>query len=193
MIRAWLKNPWEAAAVVSLALAGIWFPAALAGAGVLFAVLEIIAGLKKENGPRWWPSFWPRADRTVTVLYDGHCVLCLKSKEKLEHWRTAPRMSFLALQSPDARRLVPEMDEKHYQGSMHVVEEGKIYSAHEGWYRLMTLAPLPLGLLAALTPVFVARPMYAWVARNRFRWFGKVCEGGTCPVHSGGKDSGGTR
>ena len=183
MIRAWLRNPVETAAVAALAVAGLRYPAALAAAGVLFASLEIAAGVRKLEGPRWWPSLWPRTDRTLTVLYDGTCVLCSRSKAKLETWRTAGSIRFLTLQSPEARALVPGMDEKAYLGAMHVVEDGRIYSAHEGWYRIMRMAPLPLALMAALTPTFVARPIYAWIARNRYRWFGKVCEGGTCQVH----------
>jgi predicted DCC family thiol-disulfide oxidoreductase YuxK len=75
------------------------------------------------------------------------------------------------------------MDEKAYMGAMHVVEEGKIFSAHEGWFRIMRFAPLPLALAASLLPAGLAKPLYAWVARNRYRWFGRVCEGGTCGVH----------
>lgn len=184
MIRAWLRNPWETALVAVVAVAGIASPYALAAAALLFAAFEIAAGLRKLDGPRWWPSLWPRTDASLTVLYDGTCVLCSRSKAKLETWRTAPSIRFLALQSPEARALLPDMDEKRYMGAMHVVEDGKVYSAHEGWYRIMTRAPLPLALLAWLTPAFIARPFYAWVARNRYRWFGRVCEGGTCQVHS---------
>jgi predicted DCC family thiol-disulfide oxidoreductase YuxK len=183
VIRAWLRNPWETVAVAALAVTGVFFPAAVAAAAVLFSALEITAGLRKAEGPRWWPSLWPCDAAPVTVLYDGHCVLCTRSKAKLERWRTAPAMRFLPLESPEARALVPGMEEQRYQGAMHVVEEGKIYSAHEGWFRLMKLAPLPLGLLAGMMPAFLARPLYAWVARNRYRWFGKLCEAGTCRVH----------
>ncbi|HVR86107.1 MAG TPA: DCC1-like thiol-disulfide oxidoreductase family protein [Planctomycetota bacterium] len=183
MIRAWLRNPWETVAVATLAAAGVFSPYALAAAALLFAALEIAAGLRNLEGPRWWPSLWPRGGATVTVLYDSHCVLCSRSKEKLERWRTAPLMRFLPLESPEARALVPDMEEKRYQGAMHVIEEGRITSGHEGWYRLMKLAPLPLALLARMTPTFVARPLYAAVARNRYRWFGKLCEGSTCQVH----------
>jgi predicted DCC family thiol-disulfide oxidoreductase YuxK len=124
-----------------------------------------------------------RGHTALTVLYDATCVLCCRSKARLESWRTAGSIRFLALQSPDARALVPDLDEKTYMGAMHVVENGRIYSAHEGWFRIMRLAPLPLALLAALTPTVLARPIYAWIGRNRYRWFGKVCEGGTCQVH----------
>jgi predicted DCC family thiol-disulfide oxidoreductase YuxK len=182
-IRAWLRNPWETAAVAALAAAGAFSPYALASAAVLFAVLEIAAGLRKAEGPRWWPSLWPRAAGAITILYDATCVLCTRSKQKLEKWRTSESMRFLALQSPEARALLPGMDEKSYMGAMHVVEEGKVYSAHEGWFRIMRLSPLPLALGAALIPTWLARPFYAWIARNRFRWFGKVCEGGSCQIH----------
>lgn len=182
-LRAWLRNPWETAAVAALAAAGVFSPAALASAGVLFAVLEIAAGIRKAEGPRWWPSLWPRAAGTITLLYDGTCVLCMRSKERLEKWRTAGSMRFLALQAPEARALLPSMDEKTYMGAMHVVEDGKVYSAHEGWFRILRLAPLPLALGAALTPGWLARTIYAWIARNRYRWFGRVCEGGSCQIH----------
>jgi predicted DCC family thiol-disulfide oxidoreductase YuxK len=184
MIRAWLRNPWETAAVAALAVAGIFTPVALVVAAVLFAALEFTAGLRGLDGPRWWPSLWPRGAAPLTVLYDGHCVLCTRSKEKLERWQTAPALRFLPLESPEARALVPEMDEERYLGAMHVIDGGRVFSAHEGWYRLMKLGPLPLSLLAAATPAFIARPVYGWVARNRYRWFGKVCEGSSCRAHS---------
>jgi predicted DCC family thiol-disulfide oxidoreductase YuxK len=182
-IRARLRNPWQTAAVAALAVAGIFTPYALATAAFLFAALEIVAGIRKSEGPRWWPSWWPREAAGITILYDSHCVLCTRSKAKLETWRTAGSMRFLALQSPEARSLLPGMDEKQYMGAMHVVEEGQVYSAHEGWYRIMRLAPLPMALGAALLPSRLARPIYAWVARNRYRWFGRVCEGGSCQIH----------
>ena len=122
-------------------------------------------------------------ERTLTILYDATCVLCTRSKERLQKWRRAGSMRFLALQSPEARALVPGMEEAAYLGAMHVVEDGKVYSAHEGWFRIMRLASLPLRCMAALTPRWIAKPFYAWVARHRYRWFGKVCEGGTCQVH----------
>ena len=86
-IRAWLRNPWQTAAVAALALAGVFSPYALAGAAVLFAVLEIVAGVRKAEGPRWWPSLWPRGAAPITILYDGQCVLCSRSKANYRHAR----------------------------------------------------------------------------------------------------------
>src|SRR5262249_34045896 len=158
MIRAWLRNPWQTAMVAALAVAGAWSPWALAAAAVAFAGLEIVAVFRKSEGPRWWPSLWPRTSSTLTILYDGTCVLCASAKGRLEKWRTAGSMKFLTLQSDEARALVPGMDPQTYMGAMHVVEEGKIFSAHEGWYRIMRLSPFPLALAALLTPVWLARP-----------------------------------
>jgi len=183
MIRAWLRNPWETAAVASLAAAGAASREFLAAAAVLFAVLEIAAGWRRAEGPRWWPSLWPRRAGTLTILYDATCVLCTRSKERLDRWRTAPSFRFLPLQSPEARALVPGLDEKTYLGAMHAVEDGRIFSGHEGWFRIMRFAPLPLALAAAVIPGALAKPVYGWIGRNRYRWFGKVCVEGTCRVH----------
>ena len=183
MIRGWLRNPWETALVALLAAAGLLSVMALGAAALLFAALEIAAGLRGAEGPRWWPSYWPRRDGSLTILYDASCVLCARSKERLERWRTAGAFRFLPLESPEARALVPGLDENAYRGAMHAVDAGRVYSGHEGWFRIMRFAPLPGALAAALTPRLLAAPLYAWVARNRYRWFGRVCEGGTCQVH----------
>jgi predicted DCC family thiol-disulfide oxidoreductase YuxK len=47
----------------------------------------------------------------------------------------------------------------------------------------MTLAPVWLAAVAWITPRFLARPIYRLIARHRYRWFGRVCEGGSCSVH----------
>src|SRR5579863_8966126 len=97
MIRAWIRNPWEAAAVAALAAAGAFVPTALAAAALLFAALEISAGARGLEGPRWWPSLWPRTDLRLTILYDATCALCARSKAQLEKWPTAGSMRFLPL------------------------------------------------------------------------------------------------
>jgi predicted DCC family thiol-disulfide oxidoreductase YuxK len=189
MIRAYLANPWQSAVFAALFVVG-WIasrtfgPWAFAVAAVFFAACEIEAGLRKREGPRFWPSEWPRKAAPVTVLYDGHCALCAASKRKLEQWATAGSMRFVTIQSPEARVLAPGLSEEKLLGAMHVVENGHVTSGADGWYRLMRLAPLTTAWLAWILPRAVARPLYGWVARNRYRWFGRTCDDGNCAVHA---------
>jgi predicted DCC family thiol-disulfide oxidoreductase YuxK len=119
----------------------------------------------------------------ATVVYDGHCRLCVGSVEKMRRWPQAERLTFLPLQDPAAKALLPGKSDAELQGQMHVVEDGTVSAGADGWFRLMRFAPRRLRWLAWITPRFVARPLYAWVARNRYRWFGRTCDEGSCAVH----------
>jgi predicted DCC family thiol-disulfide oxidoreductase YuxK len=106
------------------------------------------------------------------------------SKQKLESWKTSGSMRFVPVQSPEAKGLLPGVPEERLLGMMHAVEAGAVHSGADGWVRIMRLAPLTLAWVAWLTPMAVARPVYGWIARNRYRWFGRVCEGGSCSLHA---------
>ncbi len=131
----------------------------------------------------------------LTILYDGTCNLCLASRRRLERWKTAPSMRFVALQDSEACALVPGLSPEEYLGAMHVVEEGKVRSGADAWFRIMRLAPAWYRWVAWVTPRFVARPVYRWIARNRYKWFGRAdaCGSGSCALHrptaSGGTPS----
>jgi predicted DCC family thiol-disulfide oxidoreductase YuxK len=182
-IRAYLENPVQTGLAAGLALLGIAWRPAVGLAAVYFSVCEIVAGLRKSPGPRWLPAIWPRTDRSLVVLYDAECGLCARSKAHLETWATASSFRFVPLQSPEARALVPDLPEKEYLGAMHVIEGGRISSGAEGWLRILELGPLGWALLGWVAPRRWVEPVYGMIARNRYRWFGRVCEGGTCRVH----------
>lgn len=179
----YLENRTETALLAVLLAAGIATPWAAGAAALLFAVCEIAAGLRGAPGPRWIPGRWPKVDSSLTVLYDATCALCVGSKRRLESWRTASAFRFVAVQSPEAKALLPGRSPEELLGAMHVIEGGEVTSGADGWFRLMRLAPLWLAWIRWVTPLFVARPVYNWIARNRYRWFGRVCEGGSCSIH----------
>ena len=187
-----LKNPLETLLVAALLAGGFAHPGFAAAGALLFAALEIAAGLRGVEGPRWCPAAWPLGGDPLAVVYDGHCRLCVGSVERLKRWATADRLRFVALQDPEAKVLLPGKSDAELQGEMHVVEAGRAYAGADGWYRLARFGPLWTAWVAWVTPRFLARPVYAWIARNRYRWFGRTCEEGNCAVHvtaSGGRRS----
>lgn len=178
-----MRNPAEAALVGSLLALGAVHPG-FAGAGAaLFGLLEIAAGLRRSPSPRWLPSWWPVDVPPMTIVYDGTCRLCVGSKKRLERWKSP--FTFVPVQSHEAKALLPGKSEEDLLGQTHVLVDGKVYGGAEGWRRIMRRGPLPAAWLGWVVPLFVARPVYAWIARNRYRWFGRTCEedGGTCAVH----------
>jgi predicted DCC family thiol-disulfide oxidoreductase YuxK len=178
-----MRNPAEAALVGALLALGLAHPGFAAAGAVLFALLEIAAGARRRTSPRWLPSWWPVDVPPMTVVYDGTCRLCVGSKKRLERWKSP--FTFVTVQSPEAKALLPGKSDEDLLGQMHVLEEGKVYAGAEGWRRILRRGPLWTAWLGWLMPLFIARPLYGWIARNRYKWFGRTCdtEGGTCAVH----------
>ena len=60
--------------------------------------------------------------------------------------------------------------------SVVLVEEGRIYRESTAALRILRGVPggwkLLFGLIAV--PGFLRDPVYRWVARNRYRWFGRA-------------------
>ena len=113
MIRPYLRNPVETGLLAAMLAGGFFTAYALAAAAVFFCGCEIAAGVRRKEGPRWWPGIWPEGEGVLTILYDSTCVLCMGSKKKLEAWKTASRMRFVSLQTPEARELLPGIS-SHY-------------------------------------------------------------------------------
>ena len=63
---------------------------------------------------------------------------------------------------------------------------GSVYSGVDAWARIGKALPgwkLVSWLLLVPGIHFVAKRLYAWVARNRYRWNRELCKDGTCDLH----------
>jgi len=111
-----------------------------------------------------------------TILFDGVCNLCNASVLFVVDRDPEARFTFAALQSDEARRLLAE---RGYQGAdlstVLLVEGERVYERSTAALRvarhLSGAWPVLYAFLVVPRPVRDA--VYAWVARNRYRWFGK--------------------
>jgi len=110
------------------------------------------------------------------VLFDGVCNLCNGAVRFLVARDTKSRFSFAALQSKTAHGIFgknPPLE------SIVLYEAGITYTKSTAVLRIARGLRFPWPLLYAFT--VVPRPLrdavYDWVARHRYRWFGKreVC------------------
>ena len=111
------------------------------------------------------------------VLYDGECGLCDRSVQLiLRHDRRA-RFRFAALQSELGRALL----ERHglpadVVSTVVLVDGDRAFTRSHAALRIAGKMDRPWPLLRAFA--IVPRPLrdvvYDFVARNRYRWFGKV-------------------
>jgi len=110
------------------------------------------------------------------LLYDGHCFLCSKSAKFVQHIDKKKKIGFLALQSSEAQKIL--VTQKHplkdldtvllhynnqlFKKSDAVLEVFRIIGG--GWKLFLCFRIIP-------------RPwrdvIYDFVARNRYRWFGR--------------------
>ncbi len=111
------------------------------------------------------------------VLYDGECNLCAAVVRFTIVRNRKGTLRYAALQSETGSRLLREhaLSGAASLDTFVFVEGGTAYVRSGGALRLARHLDGGWPLLAALLaiPRFVRDPIYSFVARNRYRWFGK--------------------
>jgi predicted DCC family thiol-disulfide oxidoreductase YuxK len=121
--------------------------------------------------------------KQAVLLYDSDCGFCRWSVDKILSWDRRRRLRPLALQEPEADRLLRHMDADAKMGSWHlVIDDGRVYSGGAAAAPLLRLLPRgrPLGAVFAAFPGLTDRS-YRIVARNRDR-FGRLVGQTACEV-----------
>lgn len=121
----------------------------------------------------------------AVVLFDGVCNLCNASVNFIIDRDPGGYFKFASLQSVEASRYIStcsqgrgESSGEEYDllSSLVLYENGTCYrqstAALRIARRLSGAWPLFYGLIVVPAPVRDA--LYSWVARNRYRWFGKL-------------------
>jgi predicted DCC family thiol-disulfide oxidoreductase YuxK len=133
------------------------------------------------------------ADRPAAsvVIFDGQCRFCLSQVARFHAWDHQGRLAFLSLHDPLVHALWPDLTHDMLMREMYVIDPAG--NRHAGFDSLKYLSrQLPrLWWLAPFLHIPLTRPLwsalYAWVARNRYRW-GQVstCQHGACRAHKPG-------
>jgi predicted DCC family thiol-disulfide oxidoreductase YuxK len=113
---------------------------------------------------------------TTLVLFDGVCNLCNGSVRFLLRRDRRRRFRFAALQSAAGQAAL----RRHALSSARldtivVIENGRTWTKSAAALLLARRLPWPWPLLAvfAIVPRALRDALYAWVSRNRYRWFGR--------------------
>lgn len=123
----------------------------------------------------------------LTVLFDGSCGLCRASAERVRRFDSRGRIELLDLHDPTAAQRFPQINREEAMKWMQAVDpDGRVYSGADAWTRIGLLLPgwnVVAWILALPGIRWLAARVYAWIARNRYRWNRTVCEDGSCRVH----------
>jgi len=113
------------------------------------------------------------------VLFDGVCNLCSASVQFIIDRDPGSVFRFASLQSETGRQLLAELGCSAPEGdpeSVLLIEEGQLYSRSDAALRIARRlhGPARLAAVFRLLPHGLRDGAYRFVARNRYRWFGKA-------------------
>ncbi len=118
------------------------------------------------------PSF---DDGKALFVFDGVCVLCSGGVSWLMRVDRKRRVNFTSAQGPIGQALYAhfgmQIDESYL-----LIDNGRAYTASAGYLQLCKVLGGPWHILriSGLFPSFLRDWVYAKIARNRYRWFGKT-------------------
>ena len=131
------------------------------------------------------PAERPDAD---VVIYDGHCRICTGQVSKLPGWDSQGKLAYLSLHDPEVQRRWPDLSHDRMMQEMVVVDQDG--NRHWGAEAISFLSRRLRRLWFAAPFLYfpgsmlVWRPLYRWIARNRYRLSGGAhCDEGTCSAH----------
>lgn len=88
--------------------------------------------------------------------------------------RTA-KLKFAAIQSSTGEKLRKEFNISTTIDTVILIDNGKVYTYADAAVRICKYLDWPARMLYAfiIIPPFISQPFYKWIARNRYKWFGK--------------------
>jgi predicted DCC family thiol-disulfide oxidoreductase YuxK len=131
---------------------------------------------QRAYGYRGDPAVPPFADDKPIIIFDGYCALCsgwarfVLRHDSHGHYRLLPAQSALG----HALYVHYGLDPDDYETNI-LIENGLAYFKSEGSIRMAEGLGFPWSLAAAfrVLPLRTRDRLYAYVARNRLKFFGK--------------------
>ena len=111
------------------------------------------------------------------IVFDGVCMLCSRWVDFVLRRDPQGRYKFAAMQSPSGRALLIEHGiDPDDPLSFLLLDGNKGYTDTAAIVRILRSFGAGWKLVAALVsivPRFIRDPLYRWIARNRYRMFGR--------------------
>jgi predicted DCC family thiol-disulfide oxidoreductase YuxK len=116
------------------------------------------------------------ARNSATVLFDGTCNLCSNSVRFIRANDPHGRFDFEPLHSPQAAVLLARFGRgPDAPASIVLVQDGRLFERSDAALRIAAELRFPWTLARAFLalPARYRDPVYDWIARNRYRFFGR--------------------
>jgi predicted DCC family thiol-disulfide oxidoreductase YuxK len=113
---------------------------------------------------------------SAIILFDGECNLCNASIDFVMRNDPKRYFRFGSLQSAVAQAFLISLGHAvEDYSSVVLIEDGRISTASTAALRIAKKLKMPYSLLGIfrIVPRVIRDPIYSFIARNRYRWFGR--------------------
>ena len=109
------------------------------------------------------------------ILFDGVCNLCNRAVNFVIRRDKKKKFMFAALQSDAGRALREKYSLSPELNTILLIQGGRVYDRSGAALRIARYLSLPYPLLYGfiIVPPFIRNAVYIYIARNRYKWFGK--------------------
>lgn len=115
--------------------------------------------------------------RYAIILFDGVCKLCNGFVQFVIEHDNRQYFKFAALQTETGKSLLSKLHPNHDKlpDSVALIENQEVYFKSEAAIRILAKLNGPVKYLAysKYLPLWVRDPVYDFIARNRYSWFGR--------------------
>jgi predicted DCC family thiol-disulfide oxidoreductase YuxK len=114
-------------------------------------------------------------DKEKIVLFDGVCNYCNSMINYAIRNDKKGVLKFATLQSEAGKQLKSKYSIPAEIDSVIFIENGKVFTYSDAAIHISRYLRWPAKALYGLiiVPKFIRQPVYKWIARNRYKWFGK--------------------
>lgn len=116
------------------------------------------------------------------LLFDGVCNLCNGFIRFLHHRDSKDQFRYVSLQSEKAKQLLSEFEYSDDELKTFVfIQNGRLFTKSTAALNVLKKIGLPYSIASVfkIVPKFIRNSVYDFIAKNRYKWFGKqdeVCE-----------------
>lgn len=109
------------------------------------------------------------------ILFDGHCNLCNGAVQFIIKRDPKERFRFSSLSWEPAKKLIDDHPEFSEVDSILLYQNGKLYQKSTAALKIggKLRGLWPVLQVFRIIPPFIRDPIYDFIARNRYKWFGK--------------------
>ena len=121
-------------------------------------------------------SIWTLSDKHPIVLFDGVCKFCNASVNFIMDHNAKDHIRFATLQSSIGKEvLIKASLPENYLASLVLLYKGEVYTSATAALMIASQLNTPWSIFKVflVLPEWLINPVYHFIGRNRYRWFGQ--------------------